>query len=71
MPIQVTCFTCGKYIQKKYIDEYIPACNRYKQQQDNEDGKSPEYLALRDLGIWRFCCRKTFLSIHCIDNMIL
>ncbi len=64
MPVPMTCFNCGKYIQDDYF-KYIDLCKKYKDQ-DNA-----QYLAIRDLKIWKQCCRKMFISIQCTDDYIL
>ena len=72
MPVPMVCFTCGKYINddyKKYIDLY----KQYEQDKINDNNlkESPAYYAMRDLSIWKLCCRKMFISTHCVDDIIL
>ncbi|MDR2855811.1 MAG: DNA-directed RNA polymerase subunit N [Methanomicrobiales archaeon] len=57
--IPVRCFTCGKVISTVY-EEYIRRC---------EEGEEPE-LALNDLGLDRYCCRRMLLTHKEIINDI-
>ncbi len=51
MIIPVRCFTCGKPLAQ-YWEEY---------KRRVEAGEDPEKV-LNDLGIHRYCCRKTLLA---------
>ena len=82
MPIPQRCFTCGKAMQDNYITKYIPALEQYTDEMSSNPDKfmveingskvmlSPQFFALKDLGIWRECCRKMYIATHCIDDEI-
>lgn len=65
MIIPMVCVTCGKPISHLY-DTYLDLVKNYEMKmvtKDQEPGKpTPEFFALRDLKIWRECCRRMFLS---------
>lgn len=77
MPIPTSCFTCGKRnISEKY-NEYIGLVTKYTESPENAvnavngEPLSPVFCALRELKIWRLCCRKMFMTIQCVDDLIL
>ena len=51
MIVPVRCFTCGKVIAEKY-DEYITRVAK----------KEGPDKVLTDLGLERYCCRRTIFS---------
>lgn len=51
MIIPVRCFSCGKVIAEKYEE--------FKKRIDNKENPGK---VLDDLGIKRYCCRRTLLS---------
>ncbi len=58
MIVPVRCFTCGKVIGDKY----------YEFKARVEKGEDPEKV-LDDLGVERYCCRRTLLShVELIDQ---
>ncbi len=60
MIVPVRCFTCGKVIGDKY----------YTFKERVEQGEDPEKV-LDDLGIERYCCRRTLLShVELIDDIM-
>lgn len=69
MPIPHSCFTCGKRNISNLYPKYLDLLNTYRETPDGD--KAPEFCALRDLKIWKLCCRKMFISTHCIDDLIL
>jgi len=59
--VPVRCFTCGKVIGDKY----------YEFKERVENGEDPEKV-LDDLGIERYCCRRTLLShVELIDQVMV
>ncbi len=59
MEFPVRCFTCGAVIGHLYED--------YKKL---EKEKSPE-VALDELGVHRYCCRRMFLShVDLVDTIV-
>jgi len=61
MIVPVRCFTCGKVLADKY----------YEFKKRVEAGEDPEKV-LDDLGVERYCCRRTLLShVELIDNVIV
>jgi DNA-directed RNA polymerase subunit N (RpoN/RPB10) len=82
MIIPVKCFTCGKTLGNKYENYCIKVVKRklklnIKSDQPsiidvNEDDvkKTPEGEVMDELGLIRYCCRKTFLThIPLIDEI--
>ncbi|WP_297476896.1 DNA-directed RNA polymerase subunit N [Thermococcus sp.] len=60
MIVPVRCFTCGKVIGDKYYEFKVRV----------EKGEDPEKV-LDDLGVERYCCRRTLLShVELIDQSI-
>jgi len=60
MIIPVRCFTCGKVVADKY-DEYVERVAKKE---------SPDKV-LTDLGIERYCCRRTIFShVDLIDEIM-
>ena len=58
--VPVRCFTCGKVIGDKYYEFKVRV----------EKGEDPEKV-LDDLGVERYCCRRTLLShVELIDQSI-
>jgi DNA-directed RNA polymerase I, II, and III subunit RPABC5 len=55
----VRCFTCGKVLANKY-DAYHALVA--KLQHSATETKSPEGLALDQLGLRRYCCRRMLLT---------
>jgi len=51
MIIPVRCFSCGKLVANEY-EEYLKRVQK---------GESPEKI-LDELGLHRYCCRRTILS---------
>ncbi|WP_297465009.1 DNA-directed RNA polymerase subunit N [Thermococcus sp.] len=61
MIVPVRCFTCGKVIGDKY--------HEFKARV--EKGEDPEKV-LDDLGVERYCCRRTLLShVELIDQVMV
>lgn len=61
MIIPVRCFTCGNVIGDKY--------KKFKDRVD--EGEDPEEV-LDDLGLERYCCRKTVLThADLIDEVVI
>ena len=83
MLIPVRCFTCNKVIADKwepFVDIATKNKSTSKSSTDDldiqyieltEDGsieKSPEGMALDELGLHRYCCRRMFLgNVHLIS----
>ncbi|AJF60376.1 MAG: DNA-directed RNA polymerase subunit N [Candidatus Diapherotrites archaeon] len=60
MMVPVRCFTCGKVIAEKY-EEYLARVNK------KED---PEKV-MNELGIEKYCCRRTIFShVDLIDEIM-
>lgn len=60
MMVPVRCFTCGKVVGEHY-EEYV------KRVEKKEDPKK----VLDDLGIERYCCRRTIFShIDLVDEIL-
>lgn len=60
MIVPVRCFTCGRVIGDKY----------YQFKERVEKGEDPEKV-LDDLGLERYCCRRTLLShVELIDDVM-
>lgn len=61
MMIPIRCFTCGKIIAEVY-EEYLKRVNEKK-----EDPQK----ALEELGIQKYCCKRTIFShVDLIDEII-
>ncbi len=61
MIVPVRCFTCGKVLADKY----------YVFKERVEKGEDPEKV-LDDLGVERYCCRRTLLShVELIDQVMV
>lgn len=65
MIIPMVCFSCGKPIAHLWFTSsdllgYLDLVKKYI----DEGTENPEFLALRDLGMGRECCRRMFLSQH-------
>ena len=61
MIVPVRCFTCGKVIGDKY----------YEFKKRVEAGEDPGKV-LDDLGVERYCCRRTLLShVELIDQVMV
>jgi len=59
--VPVRCFTCGKVLADKY----------YEFKKRVEAGEDPEKV-LDDLGVERYCCRRTLLShVELIDQVMV
>lgn len=61
MMVPVRCFTCGKVVAEIYED-YLKRVNEKK-----EDAEK----ALKELGIERYCCKRTIFShVDLIDDIM-
>ena len=61
MIVPVRCFTCGKVLADKY----------YEFKERIEAGEDPGKV-LDDLGVERYCCRRTLLShVELIDQVMV
>ena len=61
MIVPVRCFTCGKVLADKY----------YEFKRRVEAGEDPGKV-LDDLGVERYCCRRTLLShVELIDQVMV
>ncbi|ACS34464.1 DNA-directed RNA polymerase subunit N (rpoN) [Thermococcus gammatolerans EJ3] len=61
MIVPVRCFTCGKVLADKY----------YEFRKRVEAGEDPGKV-LDDLGVERYCCRRTLLShVELIDQVMV
>ncbi|WP_297063650.1 DNA-directed RNA polymerase subunit N [Thermococcus sp.] len=61
MIVPVRCFTCGKVLADKY----------YEFKKRVEAGEDPAKV-LDDLGVERYCCRRTLLShVELIDQVMV
>ncbi|AHL23786.1 MULTISPECIES: DNA-directed RNA polymerase subunit N [Thermococcus] len=61
MIVPVRCFTCGKVLADKY----------YEFKKRVEAGEDPGKV-LDDLGVERYCCRRTLLShVELIDQVMV
>jgi DNA-directed RNA polymerase I, II, and III subunit RPABC5 len=74
MIIPVRCFTCNKVIAHLYED-YLALISEYKNKQseelDDPNQKTPECLALDELKLRRYCCRRMFLGhVDLIDKLL-
>lgn len=75
MIIPIRCFTCGKIIANKY-ESYLDKVKKYEMEQEEPidttmgvhyftgENKvvTPQFKALEDLKITRYCCRRHFLT---------
>ena len=60
MLVPIRCFTCGGLVGDKY-EEFA----------NNKDGDESPSKVLDDLGLKRYCCRRTILStVEFIDQMM-
>ncbi len=60
MLVPIRCFTCGGLVGDKY-EEFA----------NNKDGDESPSNILDDLGLKRYCCRRTILStVEFIDQMM-
>ena len=60
MLVPVRCFTCGSLVGDKH-DDFVKRVN------ENEDPRD----VLNDLGLNKYCCRKTILSnVDIIDQIL-
>ena len=60
MLVPIRCFTCGGLVGDKY-EEFV----------NNKDGEESPSKVLDDLGLKRYCCRRTILStVEFIDQMM-
>ena len=60
MLVPIRCFTCGGLVGDKY-EEFA----------NNKDGDESPSKVLDDLGLKRYCCRRTVLStVEFIDQMM-
>tara|TARA_B100001093_G_scaffold518607_1_gene604085 strand:+ start:620 stop:868 length:249 start_codon:yes stop_codon:yes gene_type:complete len=74
MIIPVRCFTCGKVIGDKYYEYHkrVKSKKMTKNLDVNKDSvieinhdemvKTPEGEAMDELGLIRYCCRKTIMT---------
>lgn len=63
MIVPVRCFTCGRVIGG---DKY------YEFKARVEKGEDPPEKVLDDLGVERYCCRRTLLShVELIDDVMV
>ena len=74
MIIPVRCFSCGKVIGDKYYEYHkrVKAKKMTKNMDVNKDSvieinhdemvKTPEGEAMDELGLIRYCCRKTIMT---------
>jgi len=60
MMVPVRCFTCGKVVAEQY-EEYL---NRIEKKEDPKK-------VLEDLGIERYCCRRTIFAHVDLVNELL
>lgn len=61
MMVPVRCFTCGKVIADKF-EEYTKRVNEKKEEANN---------VLAELGIQRYCCKRTIFShVDLIDEIM-
>lgn len=74
MIIPVRCFTCNKVIAHLYEDYLsLTAEHRNAQAHEHHDHpcKTPECLALDELRLERYCCRRMFLGhVDLIDKLL-
>lgn len=64
MIIPVVCFSCGKPLGHLW-NKYKTTVKHYEDTKDTKDGdEAPEFLALRDLKLFRTCCRRMFICQH-------
>ena len=62
MIIPVQCFTCGKLIADKWT-KYKDILDTHKHNNiQPADGETSEFVALKELGVKRYCCKRMFLS---------
>ena len=60
MLVPIRCFTCGGLVGDKY-EEFA----------NNKDGDESPSKVLDDLGLKRYCCRRTIIStVEFIDQMM-
>ena len=69
MIIPVRCFTCGKVVGNKY-NKFVDLIEQFEKEeargqlqiQEGETPKSIQALALDELGLNRYCCRRMILT---------
>ena len=70
MIIPVRCFTCGKVVGNKY-NKFVDLLEQFEkeeargqliQQEEGSCPKSIQALALDELGLNRYCCRRMILT---------